>query len=280
MAAVTFPPELGGDGKTYSDDADPTTGLDNNGHLTRFIPTLQGAVAMAQTAKNKAGESASSAATALQKASEASTDRQAVATDRAAVQTLRNEATTARDQAQASQTAAAGSASVADADRIAAAASETAAAASAASAATDAQRAEDAAEGLLGRRTVQDVGNGYQVIGDAQSGYHYRFTGNDLGELELSQDALLGATVHAQARGPGLVGFYVRSGSLRGRGGLRHITERDGMVTAVKTGATEWSIAGDLGAVQTQTEQLFALDGDGFFLLSGAPLEITRTVAA
>ena len=127
---------------------------------------------------------------------------------------------------------------------------------------------------------MQDVGNGYQVIGDAQSGYHYRFTGDDLGELELSQDALLGATVHAQARGVGLVGFYVRSGNLRGRGGLRHITERDGMVTAVKTGAAEWSIAGDLGAVQAAQEPYITAGGDGYFLANGQQYEVTTVSAA
>lgn len=278
--SATFPENLGGSGNTYTDDKDPVTGLAGGGHRDLWIPMLLDIIAMAETASNKAGQAASSATTASEKAAQTTEDRNVVADDRTAVQTLRNEAGSFRDQASASANTAIQKAAETDADRIAAASSETAAANSAASAAVDAQRAEDAAEGLLGRRTVVDLADGYQVVGDAQSGTHYRCTGTDLSELELSPDALLGATVHAQARGPGLVGFYVRSGSLRGRGGLRHITERDGQVTATKTAANEWSIAGDLGAVQTQTEQLFALDGDGFFLLSGAPLEITRTVAA
>lgn len=47
MATVTFPTALGGDGKTYSDDADPDTGLDGLGYTTRFVPCLKQAVAMA-----------------------------------------------------------------------------------------------------------------------------------------------------------------------------------------------------------------------------------------
>lgn len=47
MASVTFPAALGGDGKTYTDDADPNTGLDGLGYVERFVPCLQNAVAMA-----------------------------------------------------------------------------------------------------------------------------------------------------------------------------------------------------------------------------------------
>jgi hypothetical protein len=54
MAAVTFPVDLGGDGQTYTDDADPTTGLAQGGHQTRFVPCLAGAVAMAQSAADSA----------------------------------------------------------------------------------------------------------------------------------------------------------------------------------------------------------------------------------
>lgn len=61
MAQVTFPPELGGDGKTYSDDSNPTTGMGNGGHRTRFVPALGQSLAMATTARNKAGEALTSA---------------------------------------------------------------------------------------------------------------------------------------------------------------------------------------------------------------------------
>ncbi len=47
MASVTFPAALGGDGKTYSDDADPDTGLDGLGYVDRFVPCLKNVVAMA-----------------------------------------------------------------------------------------------------------------------------------------------------------------------------------------------------------------------------------------
>jgi hypothetical protein len=54
MASVTFPAGLGGDGLTYSDDSDPSTGLANGGHRTRFVPALAGAVAMAESAADSA----------------------------------------------------------------------------------------------------------------------------------------------------------------------------------------------------------------------------------
>ena len=55
MASVTFPTSLGGDGSTVTDDANPSTGLANGGHRTRFVPALsqtvicmQGGIADAQ----------------------------------------------------------------------------------------------------------------------------------------------------------------------------------------------------------------------------------------
>lgn len=56
MASVTFPEKFGGDGKTYTDDASPDTGLANGGHRTRFVPCLYNAVAMGEWAKQKADE--------------------------------------------------------------------------------------------------------------------------------------------------------------------------------------------------------------------------------
>lgn len=50
MTSVTFPPALGGDGSTVTDDANATTGLANGGHRTRFVPALAQIVKMAQTA--------------------------------------------------------------------------------------------------------------------------------------------------------------------------------------------------------------------------------------
>lgn len=47
MASVTFPTALGGDGKTYTDDAHPDTGLDGLGYVTRLVPLFKNGLAMA-----------------------------------------------------------------------------------------------------------------------------------------------------------------------------------------------------------------------------------------
>lgn len=60
MASVTFPTSLGGDGNTYTDDSNATTGLANGGHRTRFVPCLSNTVIMASTAKTQAGLAATS----------------------------------------------------------------------------------------------------------------------------------------------------------------------------------------------------------------------------
>ena len=54
MASVTFPTAYGGDGNTYTDDANPATGLANGGHRLRFVPCLAGAVEMAAWTKQMA----------------------------------------------------------------------------------------------------------------------------------------------------------------------------------------------------------------------------------
>lgn len=60
MTSVTFPPEVGGDGSTVSDDANPQTGLANGGHRLRFVmPALGQVVAVAQFVVTKAQEVAS-----------------------------------------------------------------------------------------------------------------------------------------------------------------------------------------------------------------------------
>lgn len=85
MASVTFPPALGGDGSTVTDDANASTGLANGGHRTRFVAALAQVVAVmsgavsqcaahvatamgyrdtAQTYMNNAATSAASALTA------------------------------------------------------------------------------------------------------------------------------------------------------------------------------------------------------------------------
>lgn len=59
MTSVTFPPEVGGDGSTVSDDSNPATGLGNGGHRTRLVPAFGQIVAIAQWVATKAQEVAS-----------------------------------------------------------------------------------------------------------------------------------------------------------------------------------------------------------------------------
>lgn len=65
MTAVNFPPAVGGDGSTVSDDANPTTGLANGGHQTRFVPALAQVVAVSANTVTKAAEALASATSAL-----------------------------------------------------------------------------------------------------------------------------------------------------------------------------------------------------------------------
>lgn len=71
MTSVTFPPALGGDGSTVSDDADPVTGLRNAGYKTRFVPALQQTINVVQAGVNRVAAVAVSEAVATTKASEA-----------------------------------------------------------------------------------------------------------------------------------------------------------------------------------------------------------------
>ena len=74
--SVYFDPALGGNGKTITNDSNPTTGLDNDGHRrddgSGFVGALGQTVIMAGTATTKAGEAAASAATASGAATTAS----------------------------------------------------------------------------------------------------------------------------------------------------------------------------------------------------------------
>jgi hypothetical protein len=71
MASVTFPAGVGGDGSTVTDDANPTTGLANGGHRTRFVPALSQMVAVAQNTVTQATNAATQATTATTQASAA-----------------------------------------------------------------------------------------------------------------------------------------------------------------------------------------------------------------
>lgn len=71
MTSVYFDPAVGGDGTTVTDDANPTTGLANGGHRTRFVPALSQVVAVADFIVDKAGEADASADAAAASASSA-----------------------------------------------------------------------------------------------------------------------------------------------------------------------------------------------------------------
>lgn len=71
MASVTFPPEVGGNGLTVTDDANPTTGLANGGHRARFVPALAQVVAVASHVVDTAQDVNDDAVTAQQAATDA-----------------------------------------------------------------------------------------------------------------------------------------------------------------------------------------------------------------
>ena len=106
MSSVTFPVEYGGDGKTYTDDADPTTGLDGTGYITRFVPTLAGSVAMAAHATQKADEADQSAQSASASAQQANEDRDSINLDLQALNGLVADAQGSADAAASSATTA------------------------------------------------------------------------------------------------------------------------------------------------------------------------------
>ena len=51
---VYFDPAVGGTGLTVSDDGNPQSGLDNNGHRVRFVPALQNLVYIGAFVKQRA----------------------------------------------------------------------------------------------------------------------------------------------------------------------------------------------------------------------------------
>ena len=88
MVSVTFPPDVGGNGSTVTDDANPTTGLANGGHRARFVPALAQVVAVASNTVTKATEAAASAAAAAnaaESAAESAETAQAVVLNGAAI---------------------------------------------------------------------------------------------------------------------------------------------------------------------------------------------------
>lgn len=64
MASVYFDPAVGGDGTTITDDSNPSTGLANGGHRTRYVPSLANIVSVGNFSLTKANAAAASAVTA------------------------------------------------------------------------------------------------------------------------------------------------------------------------------------------------------------------------
>lgn len=71
MSSVTFLTTVGGDGSTVTDDSNPSTGLANGGHRTRFVPALAQTVAIAANTVDKAQQAVDSAASAAASAASA-----------------------------------------------------------------------------------------------------------------------------------------------------------------------------------------------------------------
>ncbi|WP_299316220.1 hypothetical protein [uncultured Halomonas sp.] len=161
--SVTFPPEYGGDGNTYTDDGDPNTGLANGGHRTRFVPALENAVAMAAWTKAKADETAADRQQTGEDRVATAADRQQTGEDRVAtgedrqqtgedrVATGEDRVATGEDRQQTGEdrVAASGSAAAANSSAAAASGHADAAAASALQAGDAKTRAEAARDAAM-----------------------------------------------------------------------------------------------------------------------------------
>lgn len=64
MSSVYFDPAVGGDGSTITDDSNPSTGLANGGHRTRYVPSLANIVSVGSFSLTQANAAAASAVTA------------------------------------------------------------------------------------------------------------------------------------------------------------------------------------------------------------------------
>ena len=133
-----FDPAVGGSGLTVTDDGNPTTGLDNDGHRERFVPALAQVVAVAQHVVDTAIDVNTDAATASGAATTATTQA-GIATDKAGeVVASANNAANSATLASGSATSAAASATTATTKANDASASATSASNSATSASNSA----------------------------------------------------------------------------------------------------------------------------------------------
>jgi len=71
MASFYADPALGGSGSTYTDDTNPTTGLDNYGYTERLVPMFTDGINIASYAAGRANAAASSASAAAASAASA-----------------------------------------------------------------------------------------------------------------------------------------------------------------------------------------------------------------
>ena len=95
-----FDPAVGGNGLTVTDDGNPTTGLDNDGHRERLVPALAQVVAVAGNTVTKATEAATSALTASNAASSAAASALSASNSATASETAKNAAIVAKDAAE------------------------------------------------------------------------------------------------------------------------------------------------------------------------------------
>ena len=87
---VVIPPEMSYDGTqhTYTDDNDPTTGLDGGGHVDRFVPAIKDIVSVASYANSRVGTLDTVAANAATSASNAASSALTATTAAGATSTL------------------------------------------------------------------------------------------------------------------------------------------------------------------------------------------------
>lgn len=135
MTSVTI------NGHTYTDDSDPTTGMGNGGHRTRFIPALNDVVVVAAEVESDRASAATSASSASSSASSASTSATNAASSASNASTSASTATTQASNASTSATNAASSATAAAGSATSASTSATNAASSATTASTAATTA-------------------------------------------------------------------------------------------------------------------------------------------
>lgn len=111
---VYFDPTVGGNGLTVTDDGNPTTGLDNDGHRARLVPALAQVVAVAQHVVDTAEDVNTDAATAQQAVIDAQ-GHASLASDKAGIATTKaGEAVASALSASNSATAASNSADEAE----------------------------------------------------------------------------------------------------------------------------------------------------------------------